>query len=216
MPDEILTLEQLGLEDFPKTASGKVQKPQLAATVRDFRHRREAEETTRTDMVETTVLEAWQKAIGIPHEQLDPNVSTMMFADSIATMRVRDTLRKKLRIAISLEEMTECSTINLQIQLARTKRPEDVRAKVDSISTGAPSMEDLTLHFGGTEEATLMKEQISQALASQGFDWENDVSAVVQSYDALSVLVEAQVTHTWNFAIAVTSKSSTVKVSRSS
>lgn len=211
LPDEIVSLEQLDLKDFPKTASGKVQKSQLAAIVREFRLQREKEEA-ETDMVEVAVLQAWQKAIGIPHEHLDLNEPTIMFADSIAIMRVRDTLRKKLHITISPEEMVDCPTIRSQIRLARTKRPENLRVEVKSVETGPPSMEELTAHFGGGDEAKLMKQQISQVLTSQGFNWENDVSAVVQSYDALSVLVQAKIIHTWNFAIAVTSKKSTVKV----
>lgn len=211
LPDEIISLGQLGLEDFPKTASGKVRKPQLAAAVRDFRLQREVEEAA-PDFVEVAVLQAWQKAIGIPYEHLDLNESTLMFADSIATMRVRDTLKKKLHISMSLEEMVDCPTIRSQISLARTKRPEDARLEIARVETGPPSMEDLILHFGGRDEAVLMKEQISQALRSQGFEWQNDVSTVVQSYDALSVLVEAKIIHTWNFAIAVTSNKSTVQV----
>lgn len=211
LPDEVISLDQLGLEDFPKTASGKVQKAQLAAVVRDFRARREAEEAGR-DAAEEAVLQAWQRAVGIASEHLDRNVPTTMFGDSIAVMRVRDTLRKKLGIVLSPEEMVEHPTIKSQVKLVRTKRPVEITPKSVSVSVGPPSMEDLVLHFGGKHEAEQMKDQVSSALISQWFDWEQDVSSVIQSYDALSILVEAGIIHTWNFAIAITSRVSSVQV----
>lgn len=48
-PEEILTLEQLGLEDFPRTLLGKVQKYKLTATVRKYL---DARDIPRIDPVE--------------------------------------------------------------------------------------------------------------------------------------------------------------------
>lgn len=45
VPDDIITLKQLGLTDFPKIISVKVQKSQLSALVANFRSLREKEKT---------------------------------------------------------------------------------------------------------------------------------------------------------------------------
>lgn len=122
VPEQFITLQELGLEDFPRTTSGKVQKLALAKIVHKFNQQRETR-IGNSDIIASTVLKAWHKATGIASENLDQDAPTTVFADSIAVMRVRDTIRKQLAIPITVEEMVDYPSIKSQIDLLMTKTP---------------------------------------------------------------------------------------------
>lgn len=65
-PEEILTLEQLGLSDYPRTLLGKVQKGKLTAFVRKYLEDRESPKATQPEIDELTnkVQKVWVRTIG--------------------------------------------------------------------------------------------------------------------------------------------------------
>lgn len=79
--DEILTLEGLGLDDYPRTTSGKVQKATLRNLVVTLRKSRDPDITqleheSKSKSIEQTVLQVWWPATGIPPANLDIEAPT--------------------------------------------------------------------------------------------------------------------------------------------
>lgn len=150
VPDEVITLAALGLEDYPRTISGKVQKGALRVIVAAYRKSRESKlealdsvpdehtaphtnghtnRDTRRDSlevfedrdIEQTVLHVWWKATGIEPSKLDKEAPTFNYADSITIMRVRAMYRKELGVTLSAVEMSQNPDLKTQIEALERK-----------------------------------------------------------------------------------------------
>jgi len=156
-PDEVISLEDLALEDYPRTAVGKVQKHKLAALVGAYRKKRRrngiptppysedsgTETTAVKELVATTdildhLVRIWSQTIGIYDERRllspDTDVATLP-VDSIALMRVRDRLAKALDgNTLSLAELGKGGTIRQQATLLRSRK-NDAQPKFGNIPT---------------------------------------------------------------------------------
>lgn len=215
VPDEIMTLSDLGLDDFPRTMSGKVQKSTLRNLVAAFRKHRGSDASQREKQpksVEETVLHVWWKATGITPGNLDKEAPTSNFADSITIMRVKDMYRKELGLTLSTREMAEHESLKDQISMLQSKSSPGRRDSgyQPSVVTSPPSLEDIQLVVGPDNDASSFKETISSAIAKYGFTFDQDVAAVIQSSDFTDVLVRTKVIDTWNFGIAIVADGSTV------
>lgn len=216
VPDEVITLKELGLDDFPKTISGKVQKSQLADLVRKFRDQRDdapGDKTTAKRSIHDTLLFVYFKSCGVPVEHLDLNTPVTNYADSISFMRVRDFLRKELGFSLTLAEIAEYPTLSSQIKLLEKRDFQSrngVRAPEKLL--GPPSLDELSIAFGGDYQARKMKEKISKTVESVGFDWEADVATVIPTHDYMQVMLESELINSWNFALALMADKSNVEV----
>ena len=62
VPDEVIPLEALGVNDYPKTMAGKVKKTELAALVRKYRADKDASDSLiNDDQLQATVRKIWAK-----------------------------------------------------------------------------------------------------------------------------------------------------------
>jgi acyl-CoA synthetase (AMP-forming)/AMP-acid ligase II len=216
VPDEIMTLHDLGLDDYPRTMSGKVQKSTLRNLVAAFRKHRGsdiAQPDKKSKSIEETVLHVWWRATGIAPESLDKEAPTSNFADSITVMRVKDMYRKELGVTLSTREMAAHE--NLQEQIIMLQFRSNPASRRDSghqplAVTSPPSLEDIQLVVGADNDALSFKKAASSAIAKYGFNFDQDVSAVIQSSDFTDVLIRTKVIDTWNFGIAIVADGSTV------
>jgi hypothetical protein len=216
VPDEIMTLHDLGLDDYPRTMSGKVQKSTLRNLVAAFRKHRGSHTAQPEDQpksIEETVLHVWWKATGIAPGSLDKEAPMSNFADSITTMRVKDIYRKELGLTLSMREMADHESLQDQISILQSK--SNPASRRDSghqplATTSPPSLEDIQLVVGADNDAISFKEAASSAIAKYDFNFDEDVSAVIQSSDFTDVLIRTKVIDTWNFGIAIVADGSTV------
>ena len=215
VPDEVITLKELELADFPKTTSGKIQKSRLAELVRALRSQRNnhADQTTSKKSIHDAVLHAYYKSTGLPIENLDLQTPTTNFADSISFVRVRDSLRKELGFTLTAEEMVDYPNIASQIKLLQKRKfqsPKNARSLVKP--SGPPSLDEMNITFGSQDHAEKMKELISKTVEGKGFSWFNDVTSVIPVYDYMQVLLESELIHSCNFAIAIMAEGSSTQV----
>ena len=150
-PDEILSLKDLSLEDYPRTAVGKVQKHKLAEVVKAYRESRIWSQQQDDSAVALqpsaknskdggsdsglgsqtldTVRRIWSHAIGIHDDSklLAPDTLVAKLpVDSIVVMRVRDRLAKALDgRTLSLAELNKTTTLLDQAVLLDAKFPVD-------------------------------------------------------------------------------------------
>ncbi|KAL9013369.1 MAG: hypothetical protein Q9173_001941 [Seirophora scorigena] len=212
VPDDVITLPELGLTDFPKTISGKAQKVRLAQLVHRFRDQRGYKCSESKNYIHDVVLHAYQRSTGIPVQTLDLHTPVTNFADSISFMRVRDTLRKEIGVTLTVQEMMKYPSIYSQVRLLQGRDPQSQNAgRSTSIPSGPPSMDELSITFGGLVEAERMMTLISQTIGAKGFSWSQDVASIFPAYDLMQILLESELINSWNFAIALIANGSSTQ-----
>lgn len=202
-PEEIITLEQLGIPDFPKTMLGKVQKDKLKPIVRQYYQDREALKTkasTEADELTKKIQKVWIRTIG---HAVDIEAEISSFADSITIMRVRDRFKKELGTDISLAKMLEIKTVSEQIKLIKEQSEQKAAAKPPvEVMTGGPSVDDLIHLTANPQFFAGTKEWINEQIGAVGFKWD-DIQEIAPASDFTSVMLEGDVINTswsWKFA----------------
>ena len=221
VPEQIITLEDIGLDEYPKTSSGKIKKTELAQTVRNYRETQEKQgngtpgPSKNNHRVDQTLLDTviwiWWKASGIDSNHLDINSPVSNFADSITIMRVRDMMRKRLGKTLKVEEMAMNPSIMAQVKILQGQDGQNTSLKKQA-SKRTPTLDALTMTFRTKRLANRMKQLIDETIKPFGFDWDKDVTAVIPCNDFMRVLVNTGIIDSWNFAIAIVTESSTIKV----
>ena len=213
MPDEVITLAELGLTEFPSTISGKSQKVRLAQLVHTFRDQRDHKHNRSKTSVHDVILHAYQKSTGLPIKNLDLQTPAINFADSISFMRVRDTLRKEIGITVTVQEMMEHPSILSQIRLLQERGFQSQNgAHLTSKPPGPPTLDEMSMAFGGLDEFERMKLSISKTVGAGRLQLVQDVASIIPAYDYMQVLVVSKLINSWNFAIAIIADGSSTLV----
>ena len=224
VPDEIVSLDSLGQDDFPRTTSGKIQKTLLQNLVVEARTRESSAKTHNdnaagdkesSETIEKAILHVWWRAAGIEPQSLDKSAPTSNFADSITTLRVRDLYRKELGVTLSSQEMREHSSIGSQIQVLSEKIGSGNKSSVEQQKQrpkGPPSLDELQIIVGPENDATSIQESATLAVGKHGYEWNRDVETVIRTVDFMNVMINTRIIDSWNFAIAVLAEGSTVPV----
>ena len=222
VPDQIISVETLGLIEFPKTISGKVQKTRLAELVLHYRRDKgtSADTTDSGKTLHDALVRAYYRSTGIPVEALDLEAPITNFADSITTMRVRDYLYKDLGWAMSVQQMVDYPNISSQIRLLQNlnahKERKSRKSQVLPGASDPPTIDEMSIMFGGLEEAKEMSALIHKTLRGKGFDFHEDVASIIPAHDFMQVLLESGIIKTWHFGIAIMTNGSTKEVSKTS
>ncbi|KAI0138789.1 hypothetical protein BJ166DRAFT_489906 [Pestalotiopsis sp. NC0098] len=211
VPERTFTLRQLGLDDFPKTSSGKVQKSQLASRVRaviDEETALDGSAPNGNNSTRNALLMAYHKSTGIPVDNLDIDMPVHQFADSIAFMRVREYLRKAVGHTISMQDMVDHPTISDQMEVLQSQAPVPAGRKHAQLPiSNQPDMQELEILLRGQQRAQELVRSVSQVLEAKGLNW-SQVSSVIPVHDYMHVLLDSKIIDTWNFTIAVSTKES--------
>lgn len=215
VPDEVLTLHTLGLDDYPRTMSGKVQKSTLRNLVSAFRKHGDpftSHIPSKPKSVEETVLHVWWRATGVLPAHIDKEAPTSNFADSITIMRVRDMYRKELGLTLSAHEMIENGNLQSQISAleeksSHSRKDSDHRAPLEVRS---PTLDEIQVAVGPENDPTAFKKAASSAIGKYGFEFDLDVEAIIPTSDFTNVLLRHKIMDTWNFGIAVAADGSTI------
>ncbi len=205
VPDEVISIQALGLQEFPHTMSGKVQKTKLAELLRKYREDQNEKESNAHDLfLEQDIREIWAGAVGLRPEQLPTNTHISDFADSITIMRVRDKIKRKTGKSLTLADMANAVTLEAQIKLLKAQpaiiEPPKRRERLQR--SGPPGLEDMA-HL--TEDPDLFdttKAMILNDLTPYGLGWE-DVAEVMPAYDFSTVMATTRAMDSWNFKMAL-------------
>jgi aryl carrier-like protein len=213
VPEDIVSLDALGLDEFPRTMSGKIQKAELRKLVATYRENLSPDSTSNHESTKQVVLHAWWKATGIEIDRLNQDAPTSNFADSIMIMRVRDSYRKELGVTLSLAEMSEAVNLKGQMVMLQRKSTSQQQAAVYPALglSGPPTLEELQAIIGPENNATAFKETINSTLAAKGFEY-LDVESVIPTSDFTNVMVNSNIMRSWDFGIAVIAERFNVQV----
>jgi aryl carrier-like protein len=208
VPDEVIQLGDLGMDEYPRTMAGKIKKTELAELVRKYRNKRDQSETNGVGSVlEKEVVDIWSRAIGRDPKHIELDALISDFADSITVMRVRDKIKRQTGKSLSLAEMAQAGTLTGQIKLLQQKSvsQESTSRKLRRQRDGPPGIEDMVHLVEDPELFEATKELIMKTISPYGLRWE-DVSDVLPVYDFASVLAETGIFNSWNFKMAVLPK----------
>lgn len=210
VPEDVIPIKELGLDDYPRTTSGKIQKTKLAALVKKHLSKSEEalESTTGDDSSLTEELRSiWAKAVGLEPSRIRLDAPIGEFADSITVMRVRDRIKRTTGKALSLSAMTEAGTIEKQIKLLQSmgagqaNSNQEVRVERPS-RQGPPGVEDMAHLIEDPELLEPTKEVVMKTISSLGLDWE-DVEDIIPAYDFGTIMSQTKLYDSWNFNFAI-------------
>lgn len=205
VPDEVLSLKALGLDEYPRTMSGKIQKAKLAKIVATYRGARESALPNGYDgpkRLEDSIRRIWSRAVGY---DVDDDTPISDFADSITVMRVRDRIFKETGSSISLSDMVDAVNIAGQIRIIERQGQHTGKRPTRKYRPGPPGMEDL-VHIGNDPDRFKQtKAYIEAELVPHNLSWE-DVEDVVPAYDFGKTLSWTGIFESWNFMFAFLSK----------
>lgn len=213
VPEDVLSIEDLGLTDYPRTTSGKIQKTKLVALVN--RYLSTSMEGDNKSLPSENLTEAvksiWAKAVGLDpsHVRLDAPISE--FADSITVMRVRDRIKRQTGRLLSLAEMTATGTIEKQIEVlksmgAGSTETREIRPN-QPIRKHPPTAEDMAHLVEDPELLEPTKKVILDTISPFGLEWQ-DVEDVMPAYDFNALMSRTRLYDSWrtNFAVQPSSR----------
>ncbi|KAH8660051.1 hypothetical protein BX600DRAFT_522798 [Xylariales sp. PMI_506] len=208
VPEDIISAQDLGLSDYPRTMAGKVQKTKLTALVKRYLQNRETSQPTVIEsQLALEVRDIWARSVGMEPSLLSLDTAIHEIADSITIMRVRDTVRRRTGRTISLQEIVNAGTIAEHVSLLQQGNgPVEMVKNERPVRNGPPGVADMS-HLNvdeGLFEPT--KNLITQVLSPYGLEWD-DVEDVIPAYDFANVMTETKLFDSWGFKLAFLTKS---------
>jgi acyl carrier protein len=222
VPDQFFTVAQLGLEEWPKTFSGKIQKTRLVSLVKEYRdaqrsikEQRKVSTSKRSSSLEATVLHIWSSLLSLPPDQIDKDSPPELFADSISILRFRDKLKKETGKTLTLEDMVTHKTIRAQIQFLANQNPQQelARPEIQDARKGPPAADDMIHTHGDPVRAAETQRLVQDVIEPFGLSWQEDVEDVMPAYDFAVVTFKPRRLVAWTFRYALVTTATSPQVS---
>ncbi|PYH87689.1 acetyl-CoA synthetase-like protein [Aspergillus ellipticus CBS 707.79] len=222
VPDKVLSIQSLGMKQYPVTTSGKVQKTKLAALVRKHEaNRAQRSSAPALDPLATRhqVTHIWAETLGTTTQELDLHAKMSQRVDSITSMRVHAKLRRLTGRDVPFPAWAAATTIAEQMILLESAPERGASAgaskpQLPHSRQGGPGLEEMAhlVDNAGQQEAT--HAIIQQALMSCGLGWD-DVADVFPATDFHDIMTQTHLIDTWEFFIAVRTWDTTTQKLRS-
>ncbi|KAI5361193.1 putative AMP-dependent synthetase/ligase, Condensation domain, phosphopantetheine binding ACP [Septoria linicola] len=219
VPAETVTLSELGIDDFPKTDSGKVQKGKLKETVAEYLQARDGGDmnTASADSRESNVdnlHRIWSKLLSVSRDRLTTSTSIVDMADSITIMRSVNKIKHELGHTITTREVMENPTIEAQASLLQDRAQNTITSAPELASAlreGPPTASDMVHTHGSSKRAQQTQAAFEQATSDMGLTWD-DVEDVVPISDFMQVMLRRLRAQSWNHRHAWKSTASPKKL----
>jgi acyl-CoA synthetase (AMP-forming)/AMP-acid ligase II len=215
-PTQVIPLQKLGIEDYPKSQANKIIKPELQRLVKVYR-RSESSQDDSSSALQVKVTTAWARSLGLDPQEIDIQSKLSDFADSILMLTARDAVRKSTGQSAPLEAWLKAETIAHQIALLRKSTGNRSHRTADASKTSMaapslptskpPSVEDM-VHLGDNQEAfSATKLAVQETITPFGLFW-HDVTDVYPCPDFIQEVCKSKVIDTWNIRTTVVSNTS--------
>lgn len=194
-PKMILNLkDDLNLDTYPTTASGKVRKGELAQIVRDYlRNHTELRLEKNAATVDSLIM-IWSQISGT--DVLLPETSIQSFADSLMMMQLSGIVKAQLGKDVTVEDFKNCATIQHQADLIDCHQQRS-QWTARHRREGPPILEDL-VHAKGSEEIFLQTQRsVDSTLIGLDLGW-SDVEDIMPLPDCEAVFTHRSRPQSWN------------------
>nr|POE93315.1 putative acyl-coa synthetase yngi [Quercus suber] len=195
-PKMVLHLkDDLKLNGWATTASGKVRKVELRASVREYLKAQEEKGTVdKSAPTITSLIAIWKKISG--HDELRSTSTIQSFADSLMMMQLSSIVKKDLGRDITVEDFKMCDRIQDQADLIDS-RPDRMVAVAKPVREGPPMVEDVPTAHGELAAYQKTKSLVEATVAGVGLDWD-DVEDVVPLPDWDAIFMNIARPTSWN------------------
>lgn len=185
----VYTLADLGMDEFPLTASGKVNKTVLKSRVVEHESQLHLQKSQvdQAYPILRQVRDIWAQLFGRLPENVDPSMFVTEIADSLTIMRFCHDIEKKTGKRLSIGEILENPTIDRQARLLERKNRSRVYHDFPKArqSSGPPSIQDMVFANGDSLIATQTARCAQPALEALHLTWHEDVEDAYKNTDAM-------------------------------
>lgn len=187
----ILTLQDLGLEEFPVGPGGKVRKPVLKKMVLKHLNKAKQSETLANGNSTSTNIEqsqdywinlvksVWADLLHIDSSELDADFRLEHFTDSLTAMRYCFEIERMTSKRLTVEDVRESPTIRSQAKLVSGASVETHVGGPTNLDvhqrTGPPTLPDILICRGQESKFQEVKELAKTLLDGHGLTWDKDV-----------------------------------------
>ncbi|PMD40355.1 acetyl-CoA synthetase-like protein, partial [Hyaloscypha variabilis F] len=177
VPEEIIDVESLGIDDYPRTSSGKVQKNKLREVL--ISQRQVQSSVVAGENMLDMLLRLWTKVLGLGPDTLTEESSIHDWADSLILARFSAVLHREAGHQISLQELMEHGTLAAQAKLLSSRGSagqsiSDLKPERD----GPPTVDDMAHTRGDPVRAKRTEELANKTLSPLDLGWQ-DVEDVI-------------------------------------
>ncbi|KAH8682289.1 hypothetical protein BX600DRAFT_505894 [Xylariales sp. PMI_506] len=212
IPEAVISLQDLGLSDYPRTMAGKIKRIQLSSLAKKYLDGQDSKDGTLSDSALAKEVQAiWARSVGLEPSQISLDTPISEFADSITTMRVREMVKRNTGRTVSLVDMVNAGTIAGHIRLLQEQTTESKVEHSRPIREGPPGVDDMA-HL--TEDPDLFeptKNLVLKTISPFGLDW-NDVEDILPAYDFANVMTETRLFDSWSFKMSFLAKADKTKL----
>ncbi len=205
--ERVIDLRDLGIDDFPRTATGKVRKVDIRRLVQKLvgQNSKKSTEVTNPESTEAALTRIWARFLGMRGDRILPTMSLEGLVDSVTVMRFRHQVRNELGKVISLEELNKNTNIKAQAQVLDSKN-ERLLASVSHIMSrqSAPGVGDVVHACGDPAELTRIREVAERSLHGLGLSWDKDVEDVLPIWEFGQFFLDQSGLRSGRFRVAFT------------
>lgn len=172
-PTVILDLkDDLGMDSYPTTTSGKIRKPVLRQLVVTYLEKLGAPDSSSIDLA-AELAGLWSLVSGLRSDEIGPDTPIQAFADSIMIMQFLHLLRKTRLGYLTMHEVTISNTARKQAELLVYR---------DECKKGQSSQSQQPDYLLSSANISQYEQVASVKLKTLGLDWE-DVQEVIPMTD---------------------------------
>lgn len=218
VPEDVVSIEDLALTDYPRTLSGKIQKTKVTALVNEYLSKQANTNDDANgisgDQLTEDIKAIWAKVVGLDSSHIELDRPIMEFADSINIMRARAQIKKRTGKTLLLSDMKPTGTIGEQVKILQSMGtvPEKNKAIRPGYSArqGPPAVEDMVHLAENPDLFEPTRELVHKTISKFGFEW-NDVEDIMPAYDFNVVMTQTGVFDTWCWDFSIQPKSKVSK-----
>lgn len=205
--ERVIDLRDLGLDDFPRTATGKVRKVDIRRLVQELvgRESNKSTDFRNPESTEAALTIIWARLLGMPGDRILPTMSLEGIVDSVTVIRFRHQVRKKLGKVISLAELNENTNIKAQAQVLDSRK-ERLLAEVSCRTSrqSAPGVSDVLHACGDSVEFARFRAVVERELDGLGLSWDRDVEDILPIWDFGQLMLDQSGLRSGRFRVAFT------------
>lgn len=205
--ERVIDLREFGIDDFPRTATGKVRKVDIRRLVQELlgRESNTSINFTNPESTQAALTRIWARFLGMPRDQILPTMSLEGIVDSVTVMRFRHQVRNELGKVISLEELNENTNIKAQAQVLDSKE-ERLLSGVSRMTSrrSAPSLGDVVHACGDPVGFTRIQEIVERKLQGIGLSWDEDIEDILPVWDFGQLMLDPSGLRSGRFKVTFT------------
>ncbi|KAI4156334.1 MAG: hypothetical protein L6R39_001119, partial [Caloplaca ligustica] len=198
-PQAIFDLvNDLHLDDYPRTLSGKIKKRELRTIIEPYMsiQKQNTDGQPNKSTLET-LMQFWAQITGRRAEDISPDECAETFADSIVMMQFCNLVSRNMHKTIAVEDLVGNINISRQAEIIG-ERPVKEQAVRQHKRRDPPNTEDIALLFAGDRpKAQIEKDKISNMLAPFKLGWD-DVEDVFPTSEQIALMSRPFHLRSWN------------------